>query len=156
MVFVWKKTIAALLVAGLVVAISGCGSDADTGAGTQTIETTITKTAPAPSTNSVSGSNAVDDGPIMPNVDETQVESVTLAAVSAYERDWGDGSGVDVVWGPNIISGWALIGIENNSGGAGKDVLLVQENGIWQVRDMGQALSAKWEGQTPDALWPSM
>ena len=54
----------------------------------------------------------------MPNVDESAVPAVTNAALAAFERDYGDGSGASVVWGPNVISDWALIGVENNSGAA--------------------------------------
>lgn len=156
MILKWNKATAALWVAGLVIAVSGCGTDTDTVTGTQTGDNTIAKTATAPSTVSVIGSNSVDSGPIMPNVDESQMESVTLAAVAAYEREWGDGSGVNVVWGPNIISGWALLGLENQSGAAEKDVLLAQDNGVWQVRDMGNSLAERWENQTPPGLLPSM
>lgn len=150
----WKKAMAALWVTGSIVAITGCGGAADTVTITETREATIARTAPA--ARSVSGSTAGDSGPIMPNVDESQVEAVALAATAAFDREWGDGSGVNVVWGPNIISGWALIGLENISGAAGKDVLLAQENGTWQVKDMGHALSVQWEGQTPQGLWPTM
>src|SRR5665811_1447287 len=152
MIYKYKKATTAFCVGGLIIAMNGCGADADIETGTQTNETTIAKTVAAPST--VIGSNSVDSGPIMPNVDETQVEPVTLAAVAAFEREWGDGSGVNVVWGPNIISGWALLGLENQSGAAEKDVLLAQDNGVWQVRDMGNSLAERWENQTPPGLLP--
>ncbi len=95
-------------------------------------------------------------GPVMPNVDETEVQAVSDSALAAYEKQWGDGSGAFVVWGPNIVSGWALMGVENDSGAAAKDVLLHQENGAWQVKDMGKGLAAKWEGQTPPGFWPTV
>lgn len=152
--FRWNKTIAAFWVAGILAAANGCGG-AETATVTETREATIARTVTTSPTRSV-GSSTTDSGPIMPNVDESQVEPVTMAAMTAYEREWGDGSGVTAVWGPNIISGWALIGLENESGAAGKDVLLAQENGVWQVKDLGHALSVKWEGQTPPELWPSM
>ena len=91
----------------------------------------------------------------MPNVDESAVQPVTDSALAAFGQQWGDGSGVRVVWGPNIISGWALIGVENNSGQAGKDVLLHQEDGVWIVKDIGHALVVNWKSQTPPGLWPT-
>lgn len=94
--------------------------------------------------------------PVMPNLSEADVEAVTAAATAAYEKSFGDGSGAEVVWGPNIISDWALIGMENFSGQAGKDVLLYREGGQWVVKDMGQGLAAKWNEKTPAGLWPSM
>ncbi|MHB9111589.1 MAG: hypothetical protein ACYC4D_03025 [Thermoleophilia bacterium] len=141
-------------VVGILAAVIGCGGT-DTATVTETREATIARTAASTPTRSVDSSTG-DSGAIMPNVDEAQVEAVAMAATAAFDREWGDGSGVNVVWGPNIISGWALIGLENISGAAGKDVLLAQENGVWQVKDMGHAMSLKWEGQTPPGLWPSM
>jgi len=129
--------------------IGGC-DDAVTVTTVETLETTVLRTT------SATQSTRSDNGPIMPNVDESEAQAVTDVALRAFERDWGDGSGVRAVWGPNIISGWALIGVENTSGAAGKDVLLHQENGGWQVMDMGHALSAQWENQTPPGLWPSL
>lgn len=134
--------------------VSGCGGT-DTVSVTETRASTIEQPATPTATRSVADSS-VDSGPIMPNVDESQVEPLTMEAITAYQREWGDGSGVNVVWGPNIISGWALIGLENESGAAGKDVLLAQENGVWKVKDIGHALSEQWKDQTPPGLWPSM
>lgn len=151
-----NKVIAAISVAVMIAVIAGCGNSAETVTVTETRSETITGTLYAPQTRSVGEGTVGDTGPIMPNVDETQVETVTQAAITAFEREWGDGSGVNVVWGPNIISGWALAGLENNSGVSGKDVLLAQENGAWIVKDMGHVLSVKWESQTPSQLWPSM
>lgn len=156
----WKKTSAVLTAAGILAAgtVTGCGGTDGvtvTEIRTATIAQT-TASAPARNAGSNSGGNTVAGGPVMPNVDESQVEAVAMAATAAFDREWGDGSGVNVVWGPNIISGWALIGLENNSGASGKDVLLAQENGVWQVKDMGHALSAQWDGQTPSGLWPTM
>lgn len=130
--------------------IAGCGGDSAPVSGTETHQATVTRAS------TVQQSTVTDSGPVMPNVDETAVPAVTDAALSAFERDYGDGSGVSVVWGPNVISGWALIGVENNSGAAGKDVLLAQENGIWMVKDVGHALSVNWQDKTPPGLWPSM
>jgi len=167
----WMRSIAAVCAAVIIAMIAGCGSSPEVVTMTRTRDaTTGGSLTAAPAANgsggSSSGNNAgaygSDSGsapgsvPIMPNVDETQLDAVTLAATSAYEGAWGDGSGVNVVWGPNIISGWALTGIENNSGAAGKDVLLALENGVWIVKDMGHALSEKWKSQTPAALWPSI
>ena len=130
------------------VSMIGCGGDTLTAGSTETRVATVTRTA------SDQTSTAGDSVPVMPNVDESAVQVVTDSALAAYNRDWGDGSGVHVVWGPNIVSGWALIGVENNSGAAGKDVLLRQENGAWQVKDSGHGLSMKWEDQTPPGFWP--
>ena len=116
--------------------------------------TTTGKTAPTvkkPATDTVS-----DSGPVMPNVDETQIAAVEAAASMAYNQDWGDGSGIRIVWGPNIIDDWALIGVENESGAAGKDVLVHREGGAWQVKDIGHALALNWQEQTPPGLWPSV
>ena len=134
----------------LLILAAGCGGNAETPAATsiETHETTITRTV-------TSSTTPTDEGPIMPNVDESQVRGVTDVALAAYDRDWGDGSGVYVVWGPNIVSGWALIGVGNKSGAAGKDVLLHQESGSWQVKDIGHGLSVKWEEQTPPGFWPT-
>lgn len=127
----------------------GCGDEAGTATTTQTVKTTLTGNNPRVDT-------ATDSGPVMPNVDETQIAAVETAASAAFSKDWGDGTGVHIVWGPNIISDWALIGMENVSGLAGKDVLLRQEGGVWQVKDIGHALALKWEEQTPPGLWPSV
>lgn len=151
----WKNSLAALSVVAGMAMIPGCGDGSDTAQVTETGEATIARTITAPPSGSGSGGTAGDSGPIMPNVDETQIEAVTRSATAAFEQEWGDGSGVNVVWGPNILSGWALIGLENYSGAAGKDVLLAQENGVWQVKDMGHALSVKWEGLTPPGFWPT-
>jgi len=129
---------------------TGCGGDSVNVTGTETHKTVATRTSAGRQ------STAVDSGPIMPNVDESAVQVVTEAALAAFKHDFGDGSGARVVWGPNVISGWALIGVENNSGAAGKDVLLTQENGVWVVKDVGHALSVNWEDKTPLGLWPSM
>lgn len=157
----WKIMIAVLSAAGiLATGINlGCGGN-DSVTVTETRIATITQTTASTAARDAGSSGGTDgtgnSGPIMPNVDESQVEPVTMAATAAYEAEWGDGSGVNVVWGPNIISGWALIGMGNNSGAAGKDVLLAQENGVWQVKDMGHALSVQWDVQTPAGLWPTM
>lgn len=92
--------------------------------------------------------------PVMPNVDPAAAAAAEAAAVTAYEARWGDGSGAAAVWGPNIVSGWALMGIENYSGTVAMDVLLQQEGSAWVVRDMGQDLAGQWQGRTPDSLWP--
>ncbi|MFA5809505.1 MAG: hypothetical protein WC935_04095 [Thermoleophilia bacterium] len=126
-----------------------CGDETGTVGMTQTVKTTATVNNPRLDT-------ATDSGPVMPNVDESQIAAVEAAASAAFSRDWGDGTGVHIVWGPNIISDWALIGVENVSGLAGKDVLLCQEGGVWQVKDMGHALALKWHDQTPPGLWPSV
>ncbi|MEK7816952.1 MAG: hypothetical protein AAB281_01720 [Actinomycetota bacterium] len=153
-----------VLAALALAALPGC-SGSDSGAVTATASATIpnaTKAAEATTTASGSGdagtpdSNAADAGlvPVMPNLSEADVSEVTAAATSAYNKAWGDGSGVDVVWGPNIVSGWAIIGMENISGAAGKDVLLQKEGGAWVVRDMGNGLAAQWNDRTPAGLWP--
>lgn len=139
--------LALFLLAG---SLAGCGGDSVTVTSTETDQATATRAS------TVRQSTVTDSGPIMPNVDESAVPAVTDAALAAFERDYGDGSGASVVWGPNVISGWALIGVENNSGAAGKDVLLSQENGVWTVKDIGHALSVNWQDKTPPELWPSM
>ncbi|MFA5801983.1 MAG: hypothetical protein WC911_05830 [Thermoleophilia bacterium] len=155
--FSWSETVftrpmvlCVTIVSIIVLALAGSGCGDETGpAGTaQTAKTTLTIDDPRLGTATVSG-------PIMPNVDETQIAAVEAAASAAFNRDWGDGTGVHFVWGPNIISDWALVGVENESGLAGKDVLLHQESGVWQVKDMGHDLVSNWEGQTPPGLWPS-
>lgn len=130
--------------------LAGCGGDSVTVTSTEIDQATATRAS------TVRQSTVTDSGPIMPNVDESAVPAVTDAALAAFERDYGDGSGASVVWGPNVITGWALIGVENNSGAAGKDVLLSQENGVWTVKDIGHALSVNWQDKTPPGLWPSM
>ncbi|MFA6001192.1 MAG: hypothetical protein WC828_03650 [Thermoleophilia bacterium] len=140
---------AIFLVLLIAVTASGCGDEAGSTTTTPTLKTTTT--SDSPSVNTVT-----DSGPVMPNVDETQVAAVEAAASAAFSREWGDGTGVHIVWGPNIISDWALIGMENESGLAGKDVLLRQEGGVWQVKDTGHALALKWESQTPAGLWPTV
>lgn len=92
--------------------------------------------------------------PVMPNVDPAAAAAAEAAAVTAYEARWGDGSGAAAVWGPNIVSGWALMGIENYSGTASMDVLLQQEGSAWVVRDMGEDLAGQWQGRAPAGLWP--
>ncbi len=135
-----------------VVLFSGCGGGTATVIRTETHEVTV---APAPRTATGASTSGAGTGPVMPNVDETAAAVVTDVALKAYEAQWGDGSGVHAVWGPNIVSGWALIGVENLSGAAGKDVLLHEENGTWKVKDIGHALSVTWGDQTPPSLWPT-
>jgi hypothetical protein len=144
------------LSAGIVLALvlpgafnAGCGGAASV-TNVETREATVIRTVTS------AQSPTVDNGPVMPNIDAAAAQLVTDIALQAYEREWGDGSGVRAVWGPNIVSEWALIGVENSSGAAGKDVLLHLENSAWRVKDMGHALSAQWENQTPPGLWPSM
>ncbi|MBI5870782.1 MAG: hypothetical protein HZB44_07485 [Actinobacteria bacterium] len=155
----WEKTLAVLSAAGILAAgtVTGCGGT-DGVTVTETRTATIAQTttsAPARNAGSNGSGNTVAGGPVMPNVDESQVEAVAMAATAAFDREWGDGSGVNVVWGPNINSGWALIGLENNSGAAAKDALLFQENGAWTVKGIGNALAADWRDRTPPELWPT-
>lgn len=82
----------------------GQAGGTDGGTVTETRIATISQTTASTPAREI-GDSAGSSGPIMPNVDESQVEPVTLAATAAYEGEWGDGSGVNVVWGPNIISG---------------------------------------------------
>ncbi len=141
--------ISALLAA--TVLVSGCGGGTVAVVSTETNAATV---APVPTVCLTPG--AVDGaGPVMPNVDEAAAVVVTDTALKAYEAQWGDGGGVHAVWGPNIVSGWALIGVENLSGAAGKDVLLHEENGVWRVKDVGHGLVAAWGDQTPASLWPT-
>lgn len=149
-----------LLIAALALAVlPGCGGS-DTAGVTATGPATVSSPAqttaaePAPTQNAAPGDDGGGLVPVMPNLSETDVSDVTSAASYAYNKAWGDGSGVDVVWGPNIVSGWAIIGMENISGAAGKDVLLQKEGGAWVVRDMGNSLAAKWSDRTPAGLWP--
>ncbi len=150
-------TIPATFILAILIVATGCGGSVTNTSMVSTMEPRA-ETPGEIANNAVITSprtNPVDSGPVMPNIDEFSAQTVTEIALAAYGRDWGDGSGVRAVWGPNITSGWALIGIENNSGNAGKDVLLQQENGTWVVRDVGHALSAKWQSQAPPDLWPS-
>lgn len=146
------------IVMALVMTACGSGGVATTGEAapgmTVTGRAAVEAAAGAPTdAASTTSAGAV---PVMPNLSEADVEAVTAAAAAAYEKSFGDGSGAEVVWGPNIISDWALIGMENFSGQAGKDVLLYREGGQWVVKDMGQGLAAKWNEKTPAGLWPSM
>lgn len=151
---------AVLLFIVMALVMTACGSGGVATTGEAAPGTTVTggaavEAAAGTPTDAASttGAGAV---PVMPNLSEADVEAVTAAAAAAYEKSFGDGSGAEVVWGPNIIYDWALIGMENFSGQAGKDVLLYREGGQWVVKDMGQDLSAKWNEKTPAGLWPSM
>lgn len=150
-VFTRSMILCATIFLILLMALTGlaCGDETGNVGTTQTVITASTVNNPRVDT-------ATDSGPVMPNVDESQIAAVESAASAAFSRDWGDGTGVHIVWGPNIISDWALVGVENESGLAGKDVLLRQEGGVWQVKDMGHAMALKWEDQTPPGLWPSV
>lgn len=92
----------------------------------------------------------------MPLVDESFVPHITEAATAAFEKDYGDGSGVYVVWGPNIVGDWALMGLQNESGSNTNQTLLHLElSGEWKVMGIGSSLAAAWQPQTPPELWPS-
>lgn len=92
----------------------------------------------------------------MPLVDESFVPQITEAATTAFEKDYADGSGVYVVWGPNVVGDWAMIGLQNESGTAANQALLHLElSGEWQVKGIGQDLAPEWQSQTPPELWPS-
>lgn len=147
------------IVMALVMTACGSGGVATTGEAAPGMTVTggaaIDAAAGTP-TDAAASTTSAGAVPVMPNLSEADVEAVTAAAAAAYEKSFGDGSGAEVVWGPNIISDWALIGMENFSGQAGKDVLLYREGGQWVVRDMGQGLAAKWNEKTPAGLWPSM
>lgn len=148
----FKRTnLSALLAAAILV--SGCGGATVTVPGTET--KTVTAASGPADTISVPAAPGAGSVPFMPNVDEAAAVAVTGLALKTYEGQWGDGSGVHAVWGPNIDSGWALIGVENISGAAGKDVLLHEESGVWQVKDIGHGLVAAWGDQTPASLWPN-
>lgn len=144
---------AMLILACLLILTAGCGGGQATVTNVETHAVTVNGNT---NTSANQRSTSVGSGPVMPNIDESAARTITEIAIASYERDWGDGSGVRAVWGPNISSGWALIGVENNSGAAGKDVLLQQENNTWAVKDIGHALSTKWQDQTPPDLWPSL
>lgn len=159
----WPARCSPMLLAALALAVlPGC-SGSDSGAVTAAVSATVQNTAQTVATVSsasdngagATNGNAADAGevPVMPNLSEADVSDVTTAASYAYNNAWGDGSGVDIVWGPNIVSGWAIIGMENISGAAGKDVLLQKEGGAWVVRDMGNGLMERWKGKTPAELW---
>ncbi|MHB0866037.1 MAG: hypothetical protein ACYCXL_01890 [Thermoleophilia bacterium] len=108
-------------------------------------------------THPVTATQAADENltvPVMPNVDPAAAVAAETAAISAYEARWGDGSGAAAVWGPNIVDGWALIGVENYSGTAAMDVLLQREGSVWVVRDMGGDLAGQWQARSPAGLWP--
>lgn len=152
-----------VLAALALAALPGC-SGSDSGDVTATASATVQNTAQTASaltsasdnSTGAANGNSADAGmvPVMPNLSEADVSEVTTAASYAYNNAWGDGSGVDVVWGPNIVSGWAIIGMENISGAAGKDVLLQKEGGAWAVREMGNGLAGKWKDKSPAGLWP--
>lgn len=138
--------VAALLLA---VAAAGCGGGASTVTSVETHEVTVTQTV----TTAVG--NYTGTGSVMPNLNAAEVGAVEKIAADAYRQQWGDGSGVTFTWGPNIVGDWALVGLENVSGTAGKDVLLHKENGAWQVKDVGHGLITTWGNQTPAELWPN-
>lgn len=92
----------------------------------------------------------------MPLVDETFVPQITDAATAAFEKEHGDGSGVYVVWGPNVVGDWAMMELQNESGAnANKALLYLEPGGQWQVMDIGADLAPEWQSQTPPELWPS-
>lgn len=111
---------------------------------TETAEAALAQTPPAETPTS----------PVMPNIDPADAVAVTEAAQRSFNDQQGDGSGVNVVWGPNIVDGWAIMGIENESGLSPVEALLHKENGVWVVKEMGSNLASRWRAETPAGLWP--
>lgn len=91
--------------------------------------------------------------PVMPNVDPGEAAAASEAAILGFSQQRG-GNGAEPVWGPNIVEGWAFMGMADAEGNDYQEMLLHREGSGWVVRDIGQSLAQKWKNQTPPGLWP--